>query len=158
MKTQYTLLLLALIGPACGGQDAPDELAEACEHFSSPATSVTASAESGWGVAPDVSTPHTAYAVDLVDAGTGYVTFETAHTAAFFMVVSVGTDLTLFDGDGVAQTLTLHDAGACEGTAEAWETDLSIGAYQIGLTHPTESQISLLIEEASEDEHDHEAE
>jgi hypothetical protein len=128
---------------------------EACEHMTQgPFEDVTATAMSTG--APSAAYEHTAVRITLtpdpVDETqyVGYVTYEADDETEFVFFLSADVPFAILDASGSEVEIEESEAvSTCDEVAMEHVADLSVGSYTLLLGPTSETQVSLVAEEAS---------
>lgn len=151
-KSLFACLLSSALVVGCGNTDTADT--EGCEHLKEgPGVSVTASATASG--APSVSNDHKRYDITLpagTGGNTGSVSFAVSETAhyAFFL----GSDVNLAiastsDSSAVSFESSTKSSEACTEVKGRHVANLPVGTYTLTFSSPTQTRVSLVIEEES---------
>jgi hypothetical protein len=151
-KSLFACLLSSALVVGCGNTDAADT--EGCEHLKEgPGVSVTATATASG--APSVSNDHKRYDITLpagTGGNTGAVSFAVSEPAhyAFFLGSDVNLAITsTTDSSAVSFDSSTKSSEACTEVKGRHVAELLVGTYTLTFSSPTQTRVSLVIEEES---------
>jgi hypothetical protein len=156
-KTLFTCLLSSALVVGCGkANNANTADVEGCEHLKEgPGVSVTASATASG--APSVSNDHKRYDITLpagTGGNTGSVSFAVseANHYAFFLGSDVNLEITSTSGSSsVSFESSTKSSAACSEVKGRHVAELLVGTYTLTFSSPTQTRVSLVIEEEGEE-------
>lgn len=160
-KKLLSVLLLSTALLAGCGDDEPTESpdTEGCEHLQEgPASSITAAAT---GAGPAVSNDHKRYDIALADVTGGKggsVSFAVSEATeyVFFISADVPFAVTTSSGQAVEIEESTKSSETCSEIKGKHIVPLAtVGTYTLTFGPTTASQVSLVIEEAGEHDHEH---
>ncbi|QSQ27426.1 hypothetical protein JY651_22030 [Pyxidicoccus parkwayensis] len=156
------LMSTALLTSACG-DDEKDEAenvdVEGCEHLQKgPGVAVTATTS---GTAPSVSNDHRRYDISLADGTggrTGSVSFAAAEATDYVFFTSADVPLVVRNSSGavVAIEESTSSSAQCADIKGRHVVPLTVGTHTLTFGPTSTATVSLVIEEASHEGHDHE--
>lgn len=156
------LLSTALLATACGDDAEETEESvdvEGCEHLQKgPATAVTATTT---GTPPAVGNDHRRYDITLVDGTggrTGSVSFAAAEATDYVFFTSADVPLTVRNSSGAEVSIeeSTTSSSECADIKGRHVVPLTVGTHTLTFGPTSTTTVSLVIEEASHEGHDHE--
>ncbi|MGK0359734.1 MAG: hypothetical protein ACI9U2_002040 [Bradymonadia bacterium] len=140
---------------AAPAEPAPNLAEEACEHtVQGPFADVDAALDVG--DAPAVTFPHTATRVALAGGDDQqYVRFDAPEAGEYTIFLSTDLPISLSDANGDAFSLMSGVVDGCTEVAMQHAVDLPVGSVFIGLTAPSASTVSIVVEEAEHSDEEH---
>jgi hypothetical protein len=149
-KSLFACLLSSALVVGCGNTDKADT--EGCEHLKEgPGVSVTATATASG--APSVSNDHKRYDITLpagTGGNTGSVSFAVGETAHYVFFLGSDVNLAIASTSGsssVSFESSTKSSEACTEIKGRHVAELLVGTYTLTFSSPTQTRVSLVIEE-----------
>lgn len=158
MKFFSAVLLSTTLLIGCGDDDESGE-AEACEHLKEgPASSINASATTSG--APAVSNDHKRYDItftDVTGGKGGTVSFAASEQAEYtlFLNASVPVEVKDANGQKIEPEVSGNGSSECDELKVRHTFPLKVGTHTFTFGPTTSTSVSLVLEEAAHEDHEH---
>ncbi len=154
------LMSTALLAAGCGGDDEEEENpdVEGCEHLKEgPSTAVTATLT---GTPPAVDDDHRRYDITLVSGtggNTGSVSFAAAEATDYIIYTSADVGLLVKNASGATVEVeeSAKSSSECTEIKGRHVVPMTVGTYTLTFGPSTASSVSIVIEHAHEEGHEH---
>jgi hypothetical protein len=154
------LMSTALLATACGDDEHEEESAdvEGCEHLQEgPSVALTATTT---GTPPAVSNDHRRYDLTLVDGTggkTGSVSFAAAEATDYVIYTSADVPLTILNASSVEVEIeeSAKSSAQCAEIKGRHVVPMAVGTHTLTFGPTTAASVSIVIEEASHEGHEH---
>ena len=156
MKALILAFVLCLPLAACGDDPPAEENVdvEGCEHLQEgPAVPVTATAEAGEAT-PEVAGDHMRYDVTLLataDGHRGFIAFAADEATDFVFFLGADVPFAVIDSAGAPVTIESSETSSpvCTDIKGKHTVELGVGTYFLELGPTPETQVGVVVEEAS---------